>query len=126
MKLGVPEPFYATFFQTGRLKPLGAYRLAKVSGADSCPLWGQKRKSDRLNGMSALPLMADFNHHPWHVRKVPQTEVKRHAITCTTLNDIGCHGAFSASGLPAIRKPFERGAEAAPQRCRGERASPCS
>ena len=39
--------------------------------------------------------------------KCPQAEVKRHAITCTTLNDICRHGAFSASGLPAIRKPFE-------------------
>jgi hypothetical protein len=53
------------------------------------------------------------------VRKVPQTEVKRQAITSTTLNDIVQSllnevsdyrhgGAFRCFGdLPAIRKPFE-------------------
>jgi hypothetical protein len=47
----------------------------------------------------------------------PQAEVEWHAITSTTLNDIVqsvvdevsnyCHGTSGASGLPAIRKPFE-------------------
>jgi hypothetical protein len=44
---------------------------------------------------------------------VPQAEVKRHAITCATLNDIvqslldAAMARSGASGLPAIRKPFE-------------------
>jgi hypothetical protein len=68
--------------------------------------------------MSASPPTADITHRQSDVRKVPQTEVKRQAITSTTLNDIVqsllnevsdyCHGAFKCFGdLPAIRKPFE-------------------
>jgi hypothetical protein len=66
--------------------------------------------------------------------KVPQAEVKRHAITCATLNDIvqslldAAMARSGASGIAGNKETvrIERGAEAAPQRCRGERASPYS
>jgi hypothetical protein len=71
-------------------------------------------------------------------RYLPQTEVKRQAITSTTLNDIvrslldevsDCrHARSGASGIAGDKKTVrtDRGAEAAPQRCRGERVSPYS
>jgi len=68
---------------------------------------------------------------------VPQAEVKRPAITCATLNDIvqslldevseyamARSGASGIAGNETVRT--ERGVEAAPQRCRGEQASPYS
>jgi hypothetical protein len=68
--------------------------------------------------MSALPSTSDLRRRTLKVRFVPQTDVKRQAITSTTLNDIVQsllnevsdyrHGAFRCFGdLPAIRKPFE-------------------
>jgi hypothetical protein len=72
------------------------------------------------------------------VRFVPQAEVKRHAITRATLNDIVQSlldevsdyrmARSGASGIAGNKETVrtERGAEATPQRCRGERASPYS
>jgi hypothetical protein len=67
-------------------------------------------------------------------QNLPQAEVKRHAITCATLNDIvqslldAAMARSGASGIAGNKETVrtERGAEAAPQRCRGERASPYS
>jgi hypothetical protein len=59
--------------------------------------------------MSALPPKADIHGHDGDVRFVPQAEVKWHAITSTTLNDIVQsvldeisgyrHGASGALGI---------------------------
>jgi len=84
--------------------------------------------------MSALLSTADISPSIYEVRKVPQAEVKRHAITCATLNDIvqslldAAMARSGASGIAGNKETVrtERGAEAAPQRCRGERASPYS
>jgi hypothetical protein len=58
--------------------------------------------------MSVLPREADIHQGDGYVRFVPQAEVKRHAITSTTLNDIVQslldevsdyrHGAFRCIG----------------------------
>jgi len=58
--------------------------------------------------MSVLPPTTDIVSQTGYVRKVPQTEVKRQAITSTTLNDIVQsllnevsdyrHGAFRCFG----------------------------
>src|SRR6267142_1837118 len=87
-----------------------------------------------LPAHSGLPRRTDILSIDGHVSKVPQAEVKRHAITCATLNDIvqslldAAMARSGASGIAGNKETVrtERGAEAAPQRCRGERASPYS
>ena len=69
---------------------------------------GHFRKSGFVTGTSALPSGADIVRTHAQVRFVPQAEVKRHAISCTTLNDIVQsllnevsdyrHGAFRCIG----------------------------
>ena len=96
--------------------------------------WGQSRHFGRRPTTSGLPLETDIVRAGRHVSKVPQAEVKRHAITCATLNDIvqslldAAMARSGASGIAGNKETVrtERGAEAAPQRCRGERASPYS
>ena len=61
-----------------------------------------------LSPMSAIERITDSGRTSHHVRKVPQAEVKRHAISCTTQNDIVQslldevsdyrHGAFRCIG----------------------------
>jgi hypothetical protein len=69
---------------------------------------GQSRHFGRRPTTSGPPLETDIVRAGRHVSKVPQAEVKRHAITCATLNDIvqllfdefsDCrHGAFRCTG----------------------------
>ena len=64
-------------------------------------------KTCRPGSMSAVPLKADMHRHDGDVRFVPQAEVKRHAISCTTLNDIVQSllnevSAMARSGAPGI------------------------
>jgi hypothetical protein len=95
---------------------------------------GHSRHLDGTPMSSGLPPEADIVAPGRHVSKVPQAEVKRHAITCATLNDIvqslldAAMARSGASGFAGNKETVrtERGAEAAPQRCRGERASPYS
>jgi hypothetical protein len=49
---------------------------------------GQSRRFGDVRVTSALPLKADIHRKVRHVSKVPQAEVKWHAITSTMLNDI--------------------------------------
>src|SRR5258707_15004854 len=49
---------------------------------------GHFRKGTLAIARSALPSHADIVSPPLRVRELPQAEVKRHAITCTTLSDI--------------------------------------
>jgi hypothetical protein len=95
---------------------------------------GQSRHFGRRPTTSGLPLETDIVRTGRHVSYVPQAEVKRHAITRATLNDIvqslldAAMARSGASGIAGNKETVrtERGAEAAPQRCRGERASPYS
>jgi hypothetical protein len=95
---------------------------------------GQSRRFEPPPTISGLPSSADIMRPSRLVPFVPQAEVKRHAITCATLNDIvqslldAAMARSGASGIAGNKETVrtERGAEAAPQRCRGERASPYS
>jgi hypothetical protein len=80
--------------------------------------FGSKADLSRERSVSVLPLEADIHQGDGYVSFAPQAEVKRHAITSTTLNDtvqslLGevsdyRYDAFMVHrGLPAIRKPFE-------------------
>src|SRR5258705_8922263 len=92
---------------------------------------GQSRRFDCAPPTSALPPSTDIVRSARQVRFVPQAEVKRHAITCATLNDIvqslldAAMARLGASGIAGNKETVrtERGAEAGRQRCRGERAS---
>ena len=57
----------------------------------------------RPSARSALPPTADITLRQCDVRKVPQTEVKRQAITSTTLNDIVQSLLNEVSDLPPWR-----------------------
>jgi hypothetical protein len=52
-------------------------------------LLGQSRRFGPPSMTSGFPPKADTVTDGRHVSKVPQADVKRHAITCATLNDIG-------------------------------------
>src|SRR5258706_14656175 len=89
-----------------------------------------KRRNTRKEQMISGTLRTDITKHERYVGKVPQAEVQRHAITCTTLNDTVQsvldevsdyrHGAFRCIGVAGNKETVrtERAADAVPPRCR--------
>ena len=46
----------------------------------TCPTMGQKRTSRHVRVMSVIPLKADIRQPEWHVRHVPEAEIRSSAL----------------------------------------------